>query len=83
MDSIPGSHRLVIDTTTPRGFAEALAFAGNFLTASAAGYNLTDRDNAIVIVARHFATPFGFKDPMFSTTAIFAMRRSSRKRTVG
>jgi hypothetical protein len=66
MDSLPGTHRLVIDATTPRGFAEALAFAGNFLTASAEGYNLTDHDNAVVIVARHFATPFAFKDAVWA-----------------
>lgn len=66
MDSVPGSHRLVIDTTTPGGFAEALAFASNFLTASAAAYKLTDHDNAIIIVARHFATPFAYKDPVWA-----------------
>jgi hypothetical protein len=62
MDTIAGSHRLVIDATTPRGFGEALAFAGNFLTASANGYKLADKDSAVIIVARHFATPFAYKD---------------------
>lgn len=66
MDSLPGSHRVVIDTTTPNGFAEALAFAGNFLTASANGYKLTDRDGAVIIVARHFATTFAFKDSIWA-----------------
>jgi intracellular sulfur oxidation DsrE/DsrF family protein len=66
MDSLPGSHRLVIDTTTPRGFAEGLAFAGNFLKASMDGYKLADHDSAIIIVARHFATPFAFKDPVWA-----------------
>jgi hypothetical protein len=66
MDALAGSHRLVIDTTTPRGFGEALAFAGNFLTASANGYKLADKDSAVIIVARHFATPFAYKDAMWA-----------------
>jgi hypothetical protein len=69
IDSLPGSHRVVIDTTTPSGFAEALAFAGNFLTASASGYKLTDHDNAVIIVARHFSTPFAYKDPIWAKYA--------------
>jgi hypothetical protein len=69
MDALPGSHRLVIDTTTPHGFAEALAFAGNFLTASASGYKLTDHDNAVIIVARHFSTPFAYKDSVWAKYA--------------
>jgi hypothetical protein len=68
IDALPGSHRLVIDTTTPNGFAEALAFAGNFLTASAS-YKLTDHDNAVIIVARHFSTPFAYKDPIWAKYA--------------
>jgi intracellular sulfur oxidation DsrE/DsrF family protein len=58
----------VIDTTTPSGFAEALAFAGNFLTASAS-YKLTDHDNAVIIVARHFSTPFAYKDAIWAKYA--------------
>ena len=69
MDALAGSHRLVIDTTTPHGFAEAVAFAGNFLTASASGYKLTDHDNAVIIVARHFATPFAYKDSVWAKYA--------------
>jgi hypothetical protein len=68
MDALPGGHRVVIDTTTPNGFGEALAFAGNFLTASAS-YKLTDHDNAVVIVARHFSTPFAYKDSVWAKYA--------------
>src|SRR4029078_13015629 len=48
MDALPGSHRLVIDTTTPHGFAEAVAFAGNFLTACGTSYTLSQPHIAIV-----------------------------------
>jgi hypothetical protein len=66
MDALPGGHRLVIDTTTPNGFAEGIAFAGNFLTASASGYKLADRDSAVIIVARHFATAYAYTDAIWA-----------------
>lgn len=66
MEALPGSHRLVIDTTTPNGFGEALAFAGNFLTASQLGYQLADADNAIIIVARHFSTGYAYADAVWA-----------------
>jgi intracellular sulfur oxidation DsrE/DsrF family protein len=66
MDKIPGKHRLVFDTTTPAGFGAALAYANNYLTASQTGYGLTDQDAAIIIVARHFSTPYAYSDAMWA-----------------
>src|SRR6516162_3513591 len=58
MDKMPGKHRLVFDTTTPAAFGAALAYANNYLTANKDGYGLNDQDHAIIIIARHFSTPF-------------------------
>jgi len=66
MDRIPGKHRLVFDTTTPAGFGAALAYANNFLTASKDGYGLNDQDHAIIIIARHFSTPYAYNDAMWA-----------------
>jgi len=66
MDKLPGKHRLVFDTTTPAGFGAAVAYANNFLTASKDGYGLTDQDHGIIIIARHFATPFAYNDAMWA-----------------
>ena len=66
MDRIPGKHRLVFDTTTPAGFGAALLYANNYLISSASGYGLKDQDTAIIIVARHFATPFAYNDAMWA-----------------
>ena len=66
MDRIPGKHRLVFDTTTPAGFGAALAYANNYLLSSSTGYGLKDQDSAIIIVARHFATPFAYNDAMWA-----------------
>jgi PIN domain nuclease of toxin-antitoxin system len=66
MDKIPGKHRMVFDTTSPAGFGVALAYAFNFLEASKSGYGLADSDNAVIIIARHFSTPFAYNDAMWA-----------------
>ena len=66
MDKIPGKHRLVFDTTTPAGFGAALAYANNYLTASKDGYGLNDPDHAVIIIARHFSTPYAYNEAMWA-----------------
>lgn len=65
MDKMPGKHRLVFDTTTPAAFGAALAYANNYLMANKDGYGLSERDHAIIIVARHFSTPSAYSDAMW------------------
>ena len=65
LDKIPGKHRMVFDSTLPAAFASALMYANNYFIANNSGYNLKDSDLAVVIVARHFATPFAFNDAMW------------------
>jgi hypothetical protein len=62
MDQFPGKHRIVVDAVTPHGAGEAVLFASNLYSSHKAAYNLTEKDLAIVIVMRHFATPFAFTD---------------------
>src|SRR5579872_3827951 len=59
-DKIPGEHRFVFDSTTPAGMALAVRFANNYFTANANAYGLKESDLAVVIVARHKATSFGY-----------------------
>jgi hypothetical protein len=66
MDSLPGKHRFVFDATTAPSFGAALAYANNFFMASDTGYGLKDPDAAVIIVARHFATPFAYKDAVWA-----------------
>ncbi len=65
LDRIPGVHRLVIDTTTPEGFDEALLYADNFFSANRNAYALADADLAVVIVVRHDSTAFGYTDAIW------------------
>lgn len=66
LDQIPGSHRFVIDTTSPSGFGSALLFANNFFVANQSGYGLGNADAAVVIVARHNSTPFAYNEAIWS-----------------
>ena len=66
LDRIPGKHRLVLDSTTPAGFGDALAFLNNFYNVNQSAYSLGDGDLAVVLVARHFSTLFAFNDAIWA-----------------
>jgi intracellular sulfur oxidation DsrE/DsrF family protein len=66
MDAIPGKHRMVLDSTRFEGFRDALLFAGNFMLANRTDYGLQNQDLAIIVVARHLSTGYGFNDAMWS-----------------
>jgi intracellular sulfur oxidation DsrE/DsrF family protein len=65
-DQIPGSHRFIIDSTSPLGLGSALLFANNFFVANQQGYGLGNADAAVVIVMRHNSTGFAFSDAMWA-----------------
>lgn len=62
---VPSKHRLVFDTTTVNGMAEAIAFANNFMNVNRTGYGLQNSDLALLIIARHRSTPFAYNDAMW------------------
>jgi intracellular sulfur oxidation DsrE/DsrF family protein len=66
LDRIPGKHRLVLDSTTPAGFGDALAFLNNFYNVNQSAYSLGDGDLAVVLIARHFSTLFAFNDAIWA-----------------
>ena len=66
LDELPGKHRFVLDTTTPDGFGNALAFLNNYFTVNQSAYGLQDADLAVVLVARHLSTLFAYKDAMWA-----------------
>jgi intracellular sulfur oxidation DsrE/DsrF family protein len=65
-DKIPGVHRFIFDTTTADGIALAFQFASNYFTANQDAYGLKDSDLAVVIVARHKSTSFGYNDTIWA-----------------
>ena len=66
MDQIPGKHRMVVDTTTVDGFRDGVLWTGNFLMANRNDYGLKDEDLALIIIARHISTPYGYNDSIWS-----------------
>ena len=66
MDQIPGKHRMVFDTTTLNGFRDALLWANNFMLSNRNDYGLENKDLAVIIVARHISTAYGFNNDMWA-----------------
>ena len=66
MDPLPAKHRLAIDTTTPDGFRNALLFASNFMATNRNDYGLQNQDLAVIVVARHQSTGYGFNNDMWA-----------------
>jgi intracellular sulfur oxidation DsrE/DsrF family protein len=65
-DKVPGVHRYLIDSASAEGFGWALWFATNYYTANRDAYGLKDSDLAVIIVARHKATSFGYNDVIWA-----------------
>ena len=65
-DKIPGVHRFVLDTASGDGFGWALQFAGNYYAANEQTYGLKENDLAVIIVARHKSTSFGYNDSIWA-----------------
>jgi intracellular sulfur oxidation DsrE/DsrF family protein len=66
LDQLPGKHRVVFDTWTAARFPESMQFANNIFRGNRDGYQLAEKDVAIVIVARHRTAPFAFNDAMWA-----------------
>jgi intracellular sulfur oxidation DsrE/DsrF family protein len=65
-DQLPGKHRVVFDTWTADKFDDAIRFANNIFRGNKDGYDLSERDHAVIIVVRHRTAPFAFSDAMWA-----------------
>ncbi len=62
----PGTrHRLVVDTWTAAAAEQALGYVDTFYRANESGYGLAADALGVVIVLRHFSTPFGYADKVW------------------
>jgi intracellular sulfur oxidation DsrE/DsrF family protein len=59
---LPGRHRMVFDASTTEGADKAIDFSTSFYMANKEGYGLKDGDLGVIVILRHFATPFAFGD---------------------
>ena len=65
-NQVPGRHRTIIDCATPNTAAAGIYSANNLYEANKTGYQLADKDLAIVVCLRHFATPFAYTDAVWA-----------------
>jgi hypothetical protein len=65
LNRLPGRHRTFIDCATVGGAAEGVLYANNLYVANMNGYKLTEKDLAIVVCLRHFATVFAYDDAIW------------------
>jgi hypothetical protein len=79
MDTIPGRHRMMFDSTTPDAFGGALMYAGNFYIANKDGYGLQNSDLAVIVIARHNSTPFAFNNAIWKKYGSTLSRMSNFK----
>ena len=66
MDTLPGKHRTVIDCALAGAAGTGVFYANNLFIANRNGYDLADRDVAIIVVLRHEATTFAFNDAIWA-----------------
>jgi intracellular sulfur oxidation DsrE/DsrF family protein len=66
LEQIPGKHRYIVDAPNPEGFLTSLQFIGNYYTVNEGEYGLKGNDLAVVLVARHLSTAFGYSDAIWT-----------------
>lgn len=66
MDTLPGKHRTVIDCALAGAAGTGVFYANNLFIANRNGYDLADRDVAIIVVLCHEATTFAFNDAIWA-----------------
>lgn len=59
-------HRFFLDTTSVHGFANAMLYVNNYMSANRSAYGLADADQSVIICVRHESAPFGFTDTMWA-----------------
>ena len=76
LDKIPGVHRVVFDCMTPDALGLAMQFGGNYYNANDSAYGVKAGDLAVVIIARHHATSFAYKDALWAKWGKFFVEQS-------
>jgi len=65
LNALPGRHRSFIDCATVSGAGEGILYANNLYVANMSGYQLSERDVAVVVCLRHFGTVFAYNDTIW------------------
>ena len=66
MDTLPTAHRTLFDATSAEGVDDIRRYATNVFVANRTGYGLESRDVGILVILRHYATPYGYNDAIWA-----------------
>ena len=66
LDTVPGKHRVFIDTASLESASEGVLYAGNLFVANKSGYGLDDGDIATIVCFRHYSTIFAFTNTIWA-----------------
>lgn len=66
LSAMPGTHRIILDVTTPEHVPDAIRFVGNLFTGHKSGYGVEESALAIVVCFRHSATAYGYADAIWA-----------------
>jgi intracellular sulfur oxidation DsrE/DsrF family protein len=66
LDKAGTKHRMVFDSLSGDGGAEALDFANNFIHVNQADYGVTPEQLGIVVIFRHMAAPYGYNQAVWA-----------------
>jgi intracellular sulfur oxidation DsrE/DsrF family protein len=63
----PGTrHRMVFDSLSGQGGADALDFANNFIHVNESAYGLKPEQLGVVVIFRHMSTPYGYNQAIWA-----------------
>jgi hypothetical protein len=66
MDKPGTTHRMAFDCTTPKAASGGLDFANNYIHTSMSGYGTTPAQMGVILIFRHWATPYAYNDAMWA-----------------
>lgn len=66
MDKPGTTHRMAFDCTTPQAASGGLDFANNYIQTTRTGYGTTPAQLGVILVFRHWATPFAYNNAIWA-----------------
>ena len=66
LSGMAGTHRVVLDVTSPEGMPDVIRFISNLYTGHKSGYGVDEASLALVVCLRHGATQYGYADAIWS-----------------
>jgi len=63
---VPSRHRMAFDAVSDQGAASSIGFADTFIETNKSGYGIDPSELGVIIILRHYATPYAYTDPIWA-----------------